>query len=149
MFYQGALWVKVFFILSGFVLPLRFFKTQRDSCLTGGSFRRYFRLMIPVLMTMSIYYLFMRMDCFGESTYNKIKPRTFGDVIYDGMIGTWQGGTRWFYPAWTLSVELFASFWVYRIAEVAKEYRGRFYIYIGAIMFVLAVSIGNLLQYTG
>lgn len=70
-------------------------------------------------------------------------------MIFDGLVGTWFGGTRWFYPAWTLSVELYASYWVYRIAEVAKEFRGRFYIYLGAIMFVQAVSIGGLLQYTG
>lgn len=138
--YQGALWVKVFFILSGFVLPLRFFKTGRDTCLTGGTIRRYFRLMIPVLIVMSIYYFFMRMDCFGESTYNKIKERVYLDVIYDGVLGTWYGNTRWFFPAWTLSVELYASYIIYRLCEVTREYRGRFYIYFILIVFILIVE---------
>lgn len=49
-FWNGPLWVSIFFILSGFVLPLNFFKTGRESCISGGVMRRYFRLMIPVLM---------------------------------------------------------------------------------------------------
>ena len=77
LFYNGYYWVKVFFILSGFVLPLNFFKMGRYSCLTGGVMRRYFRLMLPVLMILSIYLLFARFDCFGESTFNKIKNKTF------------------------------------------------------------------------
>lgn len=67
---NGDLWVSIFFILSGFVLPLNFFKTGRESCISGGVMRRYFRLMIPVLMIQSIYYFCARLDLFGKSTYN-------------------------------------------------------------------------------
>ena len=48
--YSGYFFVIVFFILSGFVLPLRYFKTGKETCLTGGTQRRYLRLMLPVLM---------------------------------------------------------------------------------------------------
>lgn len=40
--------------------------------------RRYFRLMLPVLMVLSIYYLTARFDLYGKSTYNKIKGYGFG-----------------------------------------------------------------------
>lgn len=146
--YQGAIWVKIFFILSGFVLPLRFFKTGRDSCLTGGTFRRYFRLMIPVLMILSLYYLFMRLDCFGSDTYEKIKGLTYLDFVYAGLIGTWYGETRWFFPAWTLSVELYASYIVYRIADFAIDYRGRYFIYVAFIISIVAIEAGGFLEYS-
>jgi len=65
IFIHGYFWVVVFFILSGFVLPLNFFKTGRETCITGGTFRRYLRLMLPVLMIMSLYYLWAKMDWLG------------------------------------------------------------------------------------
>ena len=57
VFIHGYFWVIVFFILSGFVLPLSYFKTRKPSCIYGGAFRRYPRLMIPVWVTISIYYV--------------------------------------------------------------------------------------------
>ena len=56
VFVNGYFWVAVFFILSGFVLPLSYFKTGKNSSLWGGTFRRYPRLMIPVLYTITFYY---------------------------------------------------------------------------------------------
>ena len=102
--------------------------------------------MIPVLMTMSIYYLFMRLDCFGSSSYNKIKSKYFWHILYDGALGTWYGGATWFFPAWTLSIELYASYWVFRLAEVVREYRGRFYIYVYLVMWILIIDMGGLFQ---
>jgi peptidoglycan/LPS O-acetylase OafA/YrhL len=58
--YHGYFWVVVFFILSGFVLTLRFFKIRKHTCLTGGTFRRYLRLMIPVWFIISLYYIALR-----------------------------------------------------------------------------------------
>jgi len=136
LFYNGFGWVQVFFILSGFVLPLNYFKTGRNSCLTGGVMRRYFRLMLPVLMILSIYLLFARFDFFGESTFNKIKNRTFLDLLYAAMIETWCGPSAWFVnPTWTLGVEYWATMLVYVVAFTGHSYRGRFFWYISLIGF--------------
>ena len=62
IFYHGYFWVVVFFILSGFVLTLRFFKIRKHTCITGGTFRRYLRLMIPVWVTLSLYYFVLKME---------------------------------------------------------------------------------------
>ena len=66
--YAGQLWVQIFFILSGFVLPMNYFKTGRPTAITGGTFRRYLRLMLPVLITYSIYYFLLRLDAYGDSS---------------------------------------------------------------------------------
>jgi hypothetical protein len=104
--------------------------------------------MIPVLMILSLYYLFMRLDCFGSDTYEKIKGLTYLDMIYAGVIGTWYGETRWFFPAWTLSVELYASYIVYRISDFAIDYRGRYFIYVAFIISIMMIEAGGFLEYS-
>jgi len=91
LFIHGSFWVVVFFILSGFVLPLNFFKTGRETCITVGTFRRYLRLMLPNLMIISLYYLFAKMDWFGQDTYKKIKDRSFGDFLECQLFATCYG----------------------------------------------------------
>jgi len=140
-FYHGYLWVEIFFILSGFVLPQNFFKTGRASCLTGGVMRRYFRLMIPVLMILSIYLAFARFDCFGETTFNKLKNKTILNLLYAATLETWAGPSVSFIePTWTLGIEFWATFLVYLIAFTAHAYRGRFFFYIALIFFFWTVE---------
>ena len=133
--YHGYFWVYIFFILSGFVLPLRYFQTRRASCIKGGTFRRYFRLMIPVIMIFTLYYLPMKMDWFGPKTFGKIRYKNIGNLIFDGLAGTWFGDDTWTIATWTLSIELFATYLIYVAAQSAVQYRGRFMIYF----FILVV----------
>ena len=141
LFYNGYYWVKVFFILSGFVLPLNFFKTGRYTCLTGGVMRRYFRLMLPVLMILSIYVLFARFDCFGESTFNKIKNKTITNLLFTSMFETWAGPTLSFIgPTWTLGIEFWATYLIYIVAFTAHAYRGRFFFYAALIFFFWSIE---------
>ena len=73
--YAGNLWVLVFFILSGFVLPMNYFKTGRLIAITGGTFRRYLRLMLPVLVTYGILYFFMRLDAYGDESFKNLNKK--------------------------------------------------------------------------
>ena len=59
---NGPFWVTLFFILSGFVLSLRWYKTRAHRSIYGGIFRRYFRLMFPLLFIICLYYLVAKMD---------------------------------------------------------------------------------------
>lgn len=114
--YSGYFWVMVFFILSGIVLPMRYFKTGKITCLTGGTFRRYFRLMIPVFIVMSFYYACGRLDFMGPYTFVRIKKKHFGVLLIDSMFVTWFGGDDWSTATWTMSIELFATFFIYLLA---------------------------------
>lgn len=89
--YSGYFFVVVFFILSGFVLPLRYFKTGKETCLTGGTFRRYLRLMLPVLMIQSLYYLFMKFGAMDEHTFERIQGKNFFNFLFDSLFGVWFG----------------------------------------------------------
>lgn len=114
--YAGYFWVVVFFMLSGFVLPLNFFRKGDMSSITGGTCRRYFRLMIPVLFTISVVWFFLRLDAYGDSAFSRINKKTLLDVFLDGLIGTWTGDDTWVTCTWTLGIELIATFWIYLVA---------------------------------
>ena len=66
----GNLWVYVFFLLSGFVLPLRFFKTLKPDSISGGILRRYPRLMLPVMAVLSIIYTAVKLGLATKLTDN-------------------------------------------------------------------------------
>lgn len=103
---NGYFWVIVFFILSGFVLPLSYFKTGKTSALYGGSFRRYPRLMLPVLYVISIYYLVVKLGVTFRVAFHATKLKNFGTLLLDGLIGTWIGNHDYTVVTWSLSIEL-------------------------------------------
>jgi len=123
IFWNGYFWVWVFFILSGFVLPLNFFKSRRPTSVTGGTFRRYLRLMLPVLIIISIYYITWALDLYtindGRSMLGdryKGQDKTFWVMLFDGTISTWYGDNSWTIVTWTLSIELVATYFIYIVA---------------------------------
>jgi peptidoglycan/LPS O-acetylase OafA/YrhL len=123
-----ALWnshvaVGIFFVLSGFVLPLNYFKKARNNDLSAndtiisGMFRRYWRLMIPVLTSYSIYFFFKQTNILGHNTLtNGPGERTYGNIFQDGIWLTWFGANNWIGATWTLGTEFFATYFVYVLA---------------------------------
>jgi peptidoglycan/LPS O-acetylase OafA/YrhL len=51
------MWVMVFFMLSGFVLPLKIFIYGEKLDLTRRMVKRYVKLMVPILIAISLIYL--------------------------------------------------------------------------------------------
>jgi len=112
--------VSVFFILSGFVLPISYFKGRKPNSITGAAYRRYLRLMLPMFVVLSIYYLVAKLDIPQPmKTFAKIKHKQFPQLCLDGLIGVWFMNQDYMGLTWTLSVELFASYWIFLLAFVA------------------------------
>ena len=55
---NGNMWVMVFFLISGFVLPLKLMKSQPNEPLHlfRRMLKRYIRLMLPLLISCTIIY---------------------------------------------------------------------------------------------
>ena len=49
---------------------------------------------------------------------------------------------------WTLSVELFASYWIFLLAFVAIHYRGRYWLYVLILTFLYVPRITDAYHYT-
>lgn len=57
-------------------------------------------------------------------------------MIEDGTIGVWFGNNDYTYVTWTLSVELWASFYVFLLAETVVFYQNRWILYLLPILFL-------------
>ena len=79
-------------------------------------FRRYLRLMIPVLFSLSVVWFFLRMDAYGDSAMEQINNKTLTDVFLDGLFGTWCGDNSWMRSTWSITIDFIASFWIYLIS---------------------------------
>jgi peptidoglycan/LPS O-acetylase OafA/YrhL len=143
-FWNSHVAVGIFFQLSGFVLPLNFFKKSRNNdptandSISSGMFRRYFRLMIPLLTAYSIYYFAKHSMLLGKNTYNYGPgTRTYLDIFTDGLFKTWIGENNWFGATGTLGTEFFGTYFVYFLAVVAAKYnRHSWCIYLLIFLFV-------------
>ena len=136
VFIHGYFWVIVFFVLSGFVLPLSYFRSRKASALYGGSLRRYPRLMLPVLVIISLYYVVVKLALTNKNAFLLIKRKNFANLLLDGLIGTWFGNNEYTVVTWTLSIELWATFFVYLLAFVSIQFKWRYAIYIILLPFL-------------
>jgi len=62
--YNGNFAVCIFFILSGYVLTYKFFRDKNPEALASGAFRRYFRLLFPVLFSNLFVFVLMKLSLF-------------------------------------------------------------------------------------
>lgn len=121
-FWNSHVAVGLFFILSGFVLPLNYFKKVRNNganshdSITSGTFRRYFRLMIPLTTAYSIYYFVKNANLLGPDTFSGINEKRFIDIFKDGIFKTWFGYNEWMGASWTMEFELIGSYFVYLLS---------------------------------
>jgi len=98
IFVQGPFWVLVFFIISGFVLPMRSFGGATGPNLLLKMIKRYFRLMIPLFASISIYYVCVKhklvyWDWFSAIQFSDVPQKSFGNLWMDGLFYTWVGHT--------------------------------------------------------
>src|ERR1700744_5323977 len=61
IFYSAGFAVCLFFVLSGYALSYRYFETGSREYIRSSVIRRYFRLEIPILFSVLVSYLFLRM----------------------------------------------------------------------------------------
>lgn len=150
LIYGGSLAVYIFFVLSGYVLTYKYFKTRRQEIVVSGALRRYIRLMVPVLFVVLVACSLMYLGLFFNagaagvtqsyswlSTFYDFKPG-IGDALYQGMYGTFiHGDSSYNTVLWTISYEFFGSMLVYVMALFFGNLRHRWAFY-GATAILLA-----------
>ena len=122
---------------------------RRYSSIYGGIYRRYLRLMLPMLISLSFYYLAAKLDMTTRpGTFSRVKPKSFFEFVIDGTIGVWFMNTDYAGLTWTLSVELLASYFIYCLALVPIHYHGRFYVYAFTLVFLYLPRLTDAYQIT-
>ena len=155
--YLAAFAVRLFFLLSGFVLSVAYFRKRQDSVLISAALRRYPRLMIPVFASVMFAWLLLACHAYrnldvaalAHQPAHSFLSESFrhessvGQALFEGAIGTFFhfNPTTTLNPnLWTMPIELAGSFFVFALLATGKWIRLRVALYLvlgGILLFVL------------
>lgn len=148
--WSGTFAVAIFFVLSGFVLSIGYFQTGKVDILKKIAAKRYFRLMIPALVSILICYALIALSLSSMQSAAAIiqsdqlaKAWDFTPSImtalYDGTVGVFIGGANSYNPVlWTMAVEFLGSFMVFATLLLFSDSRYRALVYA-----VLLIALFN------
>lgn len=163
IFIAGKFSVKLFMIISGFLAARRFFLTGEEKALSEGAFKKYFRLVLPVVAVNILIVLAMyaglyhndemavianSVDLFGN--YNQFQPSIFA-ALKEAAIGCFLTGANAYNgPLWFLEYEFLGTLMVAAILALVGKKKARFVVYAAVcIIFIrsdfLAVFMGMIL----
>jgi len=134
-FVHGTGAVDIFFVLSGYVLTYRYFETGRPRILIVGALKRWFRLFLPVFLSIMLSWLLFRfhlyayeqagkisgsnwLASFGFSMISPFDP-TFWKALKEGLIIAFHHDNNSLNPLlWTIHIELLGSYMVFALAPL-------------------------------
>lgn len=129
LFFHGQASVRLFFVLSAFVLTYKFFRTKNYEYLSAGAIKRYFRLLGPVVFSLFITYILVNLSLVSNvfiATEFSIKE-FFKEAFFGVFVN---GSSPQNPPLWTMSYEFFGSMLVFSVAALFAKYKRRWIIYL-------------------
>lgn len=165
LLYNGSFSVAVFFVLSGYVLTYKFFKDSRhEVLLLPLAVKRYFRLLLPVLLSVGCSYIILSMGWYYRQPTTALtgnNPWLVGiwnfqphlwTALRDGFYGVLiKRDVTYNLVLWTMNIELFGSLLVYFFVYWFRNSPKRYIVYtVGMALFLrqhyLAFILGMLLS---
>lgn len=145
--YDGNFAVRIFFVLSGVVLSVAYFQTANSESLRAAAVRRYFRLTPPICVSVLLAYLLLLSGAYANQAVAGLLHGEQGFwlrawyAFAPSLTAAFQEGTYRVYfgfssaqtydpVLWTMSVELFGSFFVFAFLALAGQLRHRWAIYL-------------------
>jgi peptidoglycan/LPS O-acetylase OafA/YrhL len=146
----GNFSVCIFFVLSGYVLTQKYFKTRDKSIIISSAVRRYIRLFVPVFAITILSFLLASTGVFhyyidattisGNNNYGNywtFTPDIF-DAVKQAIWGTFFTGDDTYNPVlWTMTIEFYGSMLVFAMALMFGSQRTRWILYLAAVIFFL------------
>lgn len=138
--------VPIFFVLSGYVLTVKYFKTtdpsKKKDVYLGGAIKRYPRLMIPSLISILLVFLFL---CMGWlHNFGGIATPDLAEALRQGVYDAYftyndgHGGTITYNGVlWTMYYEFTGSIMVFAFLAIFGETRYRRYLYVPIMLIFL------------
>ncbi len=143
VFMSGAFAVTVFFVISGFVLSIGFFRTHDQMVIRKLAAKRYIRLMLPVLASIGIVWIILSLGLDNPKEVTETMTHSqwlasiwnlvpnLGDALSQGVWGVFSIGDVSYNPVlWTMKYELIGSFLIFGISLLFKQSKHRWIIYI-------------------
>lgn len=144
----GNFSVCVFFVLSGYVLTQKYFKTRDKKIIISGAVRRYIRLFVPVFAAIILSFLLASTGVFhyyietvmisGNNNYANywtFTPNIF-DAVKQAVWGSFFTGDDTYNPVlWTMTTEFYGSMLVFAMILLLGVQRNRWTFYLAASVF--------------
>jgi len=159
LLYNGNFAVCIFFVLSGYVLTYKFFKTGDIHFLKNSAVKRYFRLAVPVLFSVLIVFVFIKIPLFYNrqaadislsewwlGSFWNFTPDIW-DALKTGLISTlFFHNSSYNTVLWTMTYELYGSFLVFSFAALFGTMRNRWILYLSiALLLYDTIYLGFIL----
>ncbi len=153
---NGSFSVAVFFVLSGYLLSIKYSKSLREHDLRAGTIKRYFRL-TPIIIASTLLAVSLQ-SIIGF--HNIAAARIIGGhqwlasqypvhltglgTLKSRLIGVYQGNVQYNGPLWTILLELFGSFFL--IGFVSLFYRSNFFLF-NALAIVTTIRVSAVIAF--
>lgn len=149
---NGNFMVAIFCVLSGFVLSMQIFG-KSDAYISKIVFKRYFRLMLPIVPIAIVVALLLNNGLFcnlqaapytgsGWFTSYYVAPITLDRFIYSVLAGIWFYGDDTLSTAfWMLKTLFYGSFVAVLLSMVAKQMKKGVYLFL--ILFIAVLILAN------
>jgi peptidoglycan/LPS O-acetylase OafA/YrhL len=145
--YDAQFAVTLFFLLSGFVLSLSYFRSRSVEVLTSAAVRRYFRLMLPAAASILLAFLLLKMGWLYNRRASEYMSQSLGaphtwlglfynfgphlgralrECVWDAFFA---GSSTYNANLWTMAIELAGSFVVYQFLALFGTARNRWLLY--------------------
>ncbi|MGE7795266.1 acyltransferase family protein [Lysinibacillus fusiformis] len=160
LLYNGNLAVCIFFVLSGYVLSLKYLMKKDINILIETATKRYFRLAIPISFSILLGYV---VAYFGLIYYGNITEITNGEMSknyelnhnFFGLLklmtfDVFYYGVSSYNPAlWTMKIELVGSFVVFLLLPlIAIKKKIGFQIVIFIIISIITIRLGDIYYFS-
>lgn len=153
LLFNGNFAVRLFYLISGYVLCLSYFKTYDRNKLYEGQKKRYFRLVIPILFTNFVVFLMMRLGFYHNAQasqitksipwlrdFNGMQP-DFISMLKESLFGAFFFGSNQYNGVlWTIPVLFLGALLVYAVAALFGRWKYRYVVYA---VLCIALLFGN------
>lgn len=161
LLYNGNSAVRIFWLLSGYLLCRGFFITKDKKRLADSAKKRYFRLMPPILATNFLIYLCMKFGLYYNAVaavsagseewfagFNQFPPSFFG-MLKEALFGCYIFGSNDYNGVlWTIQMLFLGSYLDYALAAFVSDKKWRWILYgILAVLLVRTDAISIFLGY--
>lgn len=146
----GKFGVRIFMTLSGFFVGYRFFLTGDKKSLKTGAVKKYFRLVLPIIVANIIIFILMAAGLYMNSkaakvigsevfvgNYNTFAPNLFA-ALKEAVWGCFVTGENQYNgPLWFIFYEFFGTLLIAAILSLVGESKVRYVVYaIACVIFI-------------
>lgn len=151
LLYSGEAAVFVFFVLSGYVLTLKFDRDRQPEIFELAAPRRYIRLGLPGFASVMFAWTLLNLGLMGNQMWSALglagwpasyysEHMSFGSALVEGLIGApFFGDVRLNGVLWTLQVELIGSILLYACFALFAR-RSSFFLFVWFGFFAIVLS---------